>query len=273
MPLIKQYSLNKKVVIITGAAGGIGQALSRRFGQAGAIVVLLDIDEDHVKVLSNELEAKGITCTGLPLDVTHEDACRNALATVVKKYGRIDVLINNAGLTHRSSFSETEIGVFRKVMDVNYFGSINCTKAALDQLILNQGIIIVISSVAGFAPLLGRTGYAGSKHALHGLFTSLRAELKKHNVTVTIVCPGFTNTAINIHALDGDGSITTHPQSTVGKAVSPESVANAVYSAAVRKKRLIVLSGVGRLTRIMTRFCPALYEFIMARSLKSELQR
>jgi len=271
--LTKKYSVKGKVVIITGAAGGIGQALSRRFGRAGAIVVLLDLERNRVEMLSSEFEAEGITCTGLPLDVTDEEACRNALAAVVKRYGRIDVLINNAGLTHRSAFSETEIDVFRRVMDVNYFGSINCTKAALDQLILNQGIIIVISSVAGFAPLLGRTGYAGSKHALHGLFTSLRAELKRYNVIVTIVCPGFTNTAINIHALDGDGSITTHPQSTVGKAASPDIVANAVYSAAVRKKRLVVLSGIGRLTRIMTRFCPALYEFIMAQSLKSELKR
>jgi len=271
--VIKKYSVKDKVVIITGAAGGIGQALSRRFGHAGAIVVLIDLDGDHVGMLINELEAEGITCTGLPLDVTDEEACHNALAAVVKKYGRIDVLINNAGLTHRSAFSETETGVFRRVMDVNYFGSINSTKAALDQLILNQGIIIVISSVAGFAPLLGRTGYAGSKHALHGLFESLRTELKKYNVTVTIVCPGFTNTAINRHALDKDGSLSTHPQSTVGKAASPESVANAVYSAAVRKKRLIVLSGVGRLTRIMTRCCPSLYELIMARSLRSELKR
>ena len=271
--MTKKYSVKGKVVIITGAAGGIGQALSRRFGRAGAIVVLLDLERNRVEMLSSEFEAEGITCTGLPLDVTDEEACRNALAAVVKRYGRIDVLINNAGLTHRSAFSETEIDVFRRVMDVNYFGSINCTKAALDQLILNQGIIIVISSVAGFAPLLGRTGYAGSKHALHGLFTSLRAELKRYNVIVTIVCPGFTNTAINIHALDGDGSITTHPQSTVGKAASPDIVANAVYSAAVRKKRLVVLSGIGRLTRIMTRFCPALYEFIMAQSLKSELKR
>jgi len=271
--VIKKYSVKEKVVIITGAAGGIGQALSRRFGQAGAIVVLIDLDGDSVGMVAGELEAEGIACTAMPLDVTDEEACRNTLTAVIKKYGRIDVLINNAGITHRSAFSETETGVFRRVMDVNYFGSINCTKATLDQLILNQGIIIVISSVAGFAPLLGRTGYAGSKHALHGLFDSLRTELKKYNVTVTIVCPGFTNTAINRHALDGDGSLSTHPQSTAGKAASPESVANAVYRAAVRKKRLIVLSGVGRLTRIMTRCCPALYEFIMARSLRSELKR
>lgn len=261
------------MVIITGAAGGIGQALSRRFGQAGAIVILIDLDEDRVGMVAGKLETEGIACAGMPLDVTNEEACRNTLTAVVKRYGRIDVLINNAGITHRSAFSETETGVFRRVMDVNYFGSINCTKAALNQLILNQGIIIAVSSVAGFAPLLGRTGYAGSKHALHGLFGSLRAELKKYHVTVTIVCPGFTNTEINRHALDKDGSLSTHPQSTVGKAASPESVANAVYNAAVRKKRLIVLSGVGRLTRIMTRCCPALYEFIMARSLRSELKR
>jgi NAD(P)-dependent dehydrogenase (short-subunit alcohol dehydrogenase family) len=263
----------EKVVVITGAAGGIGQALSRRFGHAGARVGLTDLDSGRVGPLADELASEGIDCLGLPLDITDEGACCDAMASLVKHYGKIDVLINNAGITHRSAFSETETGVFRRVMDVNYFGSINCTKAALDQLILNRGLIIVTSSVAGFAPLLGRTGYAGSKHALHGLFDSLRTELRKFGVAVTIVCPGFTDTEIEKHALDGDGQLTTHPQSTFGNRAPPKNVAEAVYRAAVRRKRLLVLSGVGRLTWFMTRCWPALYELMMARSLRSELER
>jgi len=269
----RRYNVERKVVVITGAAGGIGRALGRRFGQAGARLGLIDMDGNGVGVLARELEAEGIDCLGLTLDVTDEEACREVMAAVIEHYGQIDILINNAGITHRSAFSQTETSVYKRVMEVNYFGSIHCTKAALDQLIRNQGLIIVTSSVAGFAPLLGRTGYSASKHALHGLFDSLRTELRGLGVAVMIVCPGFTATDIDKHALDGDGRLTTYPQSTVGSAASPESVADAVFKAAVKRKRLVVLSCVGRLSRLMTRSCPALYELIMARSLRSELKR
>jgi NAD(P)-dependent dehydrogenase (short-subunit alcohol dehydrogenase family) len=262
-----------KVVVITGAVGGIGKALCHRFGRAGARLGLADIDGEGVDLLCRELETEGLECLGLPLNVADEEACRKAMTDVADHFGCIDVLINNAGITHRSAFCDTETKVYRRVMDVNYFGSINCTKAALDELVRSRGLIVVTSSVAGFAPLLGRTGYAASKHALHGLFGSLRSELKSSGVAVTIVCPGFTATDIDKHALDADGRPTKHPQSTVGKAASPVIVADEIFRAAVKRKRLLVLSGVGRLSRLMTRFCPALYERIMERSLRAELER
>ena len=262
-----------KVVVITGAAGGIGRELCLCFGLSGACVCMADIDLDGIGALSLELETYGIKSLGLTLDVTDEHACKRAMEAVVGHFGRIDVLINNAGITHRSSFRDTELQVYRRVMEVNYFGSINCTKAALDELTKSRGLIMVTSSVAGFAPLLGRTGYSASKHAMHGFFDSLRAELKESGVGVTIVCPGFTATDIDKHALDGDGELTKHPQSTVGKASSPRVVAEAFYRAAVKRKRVVVLSGVGRITRLMTKVCPALYERIMERSLRSELER
>lgn len=262
-----------KVVVITGAAGGIGKELCRRFGLSGANVCISDKDEKGVNELSDVLKAEGIECLGLTLDVVDEKACEMVMEKAVKYYGRIDILINNAGITHRSSFYETEVEVYKRVMGVNLFGSINCTKAALDELIRNRGQIIVTSSVAGFAPLLGRTGYSASKHALHGLFDSLRVELMGSGVAVTIVCPGFTATDIDKHALDADGGLTKHPQSTVGKAGSPKDVADAFFKAAVKRKRLVVLSGVGRLTRLFTKVYPSLYDRIMERALRSELER
>lgn len=262
-----------KVVVITGAAGGMGTALSRRFGRAGAKVAVTDVDGDSVQTLSRILTSEGIENIPIRLDVTDGKACQRAMEEITDCFGVIDLLINNAGITHRSAFEKTDSDVYRRVMDVNYFGSLYCTKAALTQLIKSKGQIIVMSSIAGFAPLLGRTGYSASKHALHGFFDSLRAELKGRGVGVNIVCPGFTATNIECNALDGDGRPTTHPQSKVGKAATPESVAEAVYQAACREKRLLVLSTVGRLTRMMTRFFPGLYERIMARSLKSELER
>ena len=262
-----------RVVVITGAAGGIGRALSRRFARAGARLGLADLDGQGVKALCEELVAEGTDCFGFGLDVTDEAACHQAMDSVVKRFGRLDVLINNAGITHRSAFTHTASKVYSRVMAVNYFGSLYCTQASLAYLIEQKGLIIVTSSIAGFSPLLGRTGYAASKHALHGLFDSLRAELRETGVGVTIVCPGFTATNIYKSALDGDGSLTSHPQSTVGASASPESVAEAVFRAATRGKRLIVLSAVGRLTRFLNKIFPDFYERKMARTLRSELDR
>ena len=262
-----------RVVVITGAAGGIGRALSHRFAKSGARLGLADIDGQGVKALCEELAAEGTDCFGFDLDVTDEAACHSAMDSVMKRFGRFDVLINNAGITHRSAFAGTTSKVYSRVMAVNYFGSLYCTQAALDYLIEQKGLIIVISSIAGFSPLLGRTGYAASKHALHGLFDSLRAELREKGVGVTIVCPGFTATNIYKSALDCDGSLTSHPQSNVGAHASPESVAEAVFRAATRSKRLVVLSAVGRLTRFLNKFFPDFYERKMARALRSELER
>jgi len=262
-----------KTVVITGAAGGRGRAFSRRFGRAGAKVGLLDLERDAVASAAGDLRADGIACHGLPCDVTREQDCKDAMAKLVETLGGVDVLINNAGITQRSAFAETATDVFRRVMDVNLFGSLHCTKAALPSLVKRRGLLIVISSIAGFAPLYGRTGYAASKHALHGLFDSLRAELRNEGVGVMIVCPGFVDTHFAFTALDGDGRPTPHPRSTLGRLMSPESVAESVFRAAESGKRLLILSAVGRLTRLVTKISPAFYEWMMVRSLRSELDR
>lgn len=262
-----------KVVMITGAAGGLGQAFSRAFGRAGAKIGLTDLDQKGLNRISDQLSAEGIESFPLALDVTDEEACRRAVTSIAGRFGRLDVLINNAGISHRSAFAKTQTAVYRKVMDINFFGSLCCAQAALDHLIQKRGLIIVISSLAGFAPLLGRTGYAASKHALHGLFDSLRAELSGTGVGVLLVCPGFTATNIDKSALDSDGRLTTHPQSKVGRVATPASVARAVLRAAEHNRRLLVLSRVGRLSRLVSRLCPALYERLMIRSVRSELER
>jgi NAD(P)-dependent dehydrogenase (short-subunit alcohol dehydrogenase family) len=246
--------------------------MSWRFGRAGARLALTDLLEAETEALARELSEEGIECFAQALDVGDEEACARAVASAVERFGGLDLLINNAGIAQRSSFASTQAAVYRRVMDVNFFGSLYCTQAALSHLIARQGLIIVISSVAGFSPLLGRTGYAASKHALHGLFDSLRCELRESGVGVTIVCPSFVATGIEKNALGGDGRPATHPQSRVGQVATPESVAEAVFEAAVRGKRLLVLSFIGRLTRLMTKLCPALFERMMARSLASELK-
>ena len=262
-----------KAVAVTGGASGLGAAFARRFARAGARLALLDLDGEAAKRTASELEAEGTECLGLACDVSDETACREAIAAVVRRFGGLDVLVNNAGITHRSAFAETDSAVYRRVMGVNFFGPLYCTKAALPSLLERRGLVVVVSSIAGVAPLYGRTGYAASKHALHGLFGSLRTELAPAGVGILIVCPGFTATGLSRAALDADGSVTRHPQSTVGRIATPESVANAVFEAASRGRRLLVLSATGRAAFVLSRLAPALYEKLMARSLRNELER
>jgi NAD(P)-dependent dehydrogenase (short-subunit alcohol dehydrogenase family) len=165
-----------ETVVITGAAGGIGSALARRFAREGARLALLDRESDGIETLAVEIEALGASALPVRCDVTSLPDCEAALDSVIGAFGGVDVLVNNAGITHLGPFHETDVEVVRRVMEVNFFGSVHCTKAALASLLERRGRIVVISSVAGIAPLATRTGYAASKYALHGFFESLRAE-------------------------------------------------------------------------------------------------
>jgi NAD(P)-dependent dehydrogenase (short-subunit alcohol dehydrogenase family) len=262
-----------KVVVVTGAASGIGAAICDRFAREGASVMLLDRDEAGAEAVAERLKSNGIDAEGYGCDVANEEECRAVIETVIAQRGGIDVLVNNAGITQRSAFVDTDISVYRKVMDVNFFGSLYCTKAAIGSLIERHGMIIVIESLAGVSPLLGRTGYAASKHALHGLFTSLRSELRGSGVHIMLVCPGFVTTNLQTRALGGDGNVTTHPQSMVGKPTSPDSVAEDIFNGALSRKPLLVLTPVGKLSYWISRLAPTLYERIMARQLREELMR
>ena len=266
-------TFKEKVVVVTGAASGIGNAICRRFALEGARIGLLDMDETGVRTAADKLSVAGVDAVGIRCDVVNEDECKSAINEILDLYGGIDILVNNAGITQRSAFVDTRISVYRKVMEVNFFGSLHCTKAAIDSLVERKGNIIVIESLAGIAPLLGRTGYCASKHALHGFFTSLRSEIRSSGVNIMLVCPGFVETRLQTRALGGDGRVTTHPQSVVGKPVSPESVAEEIYKGLLKKKQLLVLTSVGKFAYWINRFAPKLYEIIMARQVKDELIR
>lgn len=262
-----------KVVIVTGGASGIGWAICKRFAMDGAKIGLLDKDEKGVRDRTRELEAGGHDVLGKRCDVTIREECESGIKEMINRFGGIDVLVNNAGITQRDAFINTRISVYRKVMDVNFFGSLYCTKASINSLMERKGMIIVIESVAGVAPLLGRTGYCASKHALHGLFTSLRSEIRQTGTHVMIVCPGFIKTSLQKQALGGDGQVTNHPQSMVGREDTPENVAEAIYKAAVRRKNMVILTTAGKIGYWISRITPVLYEKMMARKFRSELIR
>jgi len=262
-----------KVVVVTGAASGIGAAVCRKFGQQGSWIALLDMDEKGIDERVRELAGKGMTAFGQVCDVTDEEQCRSAMQEIIRRFGGIDVLVNNAGITQRCPFIKASVSMYRRVMDINFFGAVHCTTAAIGSLMERKGQIIVISSIAGLTPVLGRTGYSASKHALHGFFGTLRSEMRPHGVHVLMVCPGFTRTNLQTRALDGDGRVTSHPQSRVGRQASPEDVADAVYRGAVRRKSLLVLTAVGKISHLIHRLSSRMYERIMERGLRKELER
>jgi len=260
-----------RAVVITGGAGGIGRALAASFAREGARVALLDLPSSPLDEAREALESAGAQVLALPCDVTDPAQCAEAMDRVREAWGGVDVLVNNAGMVHRSGFAETRLEVFRRVMEVNFFGSLHCAKAALPDLLERRGLIVVTSSIAGMAPLYGRSGYAASKHALHGLFESARAELSGR-VGVLMVCPSFTASGFEKAAVGADGEHIDRPRSKVGRLASAESVADAVVRAAKADRRLLVLSPVGKLSALLSRVTPGLYERLMVSRLRSELK-
>ena len=267
------------VVLITGAAGGIGSAVARRYAREGASLALLDVDEGGLTELAGELAGSGAGSGSATevvtrvTDITDEEACHRAVGEIVDTLGGIDVLVNNAGRTHLSFVDETDASVFRRVMDVNFFGALYMTQAALPSLVARRGAMGIVSSVAGFAPLSGRSGYAASKHALHGLFDSLRGELREQDVGVSLICPSFTRTDIGGSALGADGGPAVQPRTEMGRMLDPQDVAEAVYEAVRRRRRLVVLPAMGKLAYLLSHLVPGLYERIMVGRLAREQKR
>jgi NAD(P)-dependent dehydrogenase (short-subunit alcohol dehydrogenase family) len=260
-----------RTVVVTGAAGGLGNALCRRFGEAGASIAVLDSDAAGAASLSAELRALGIVAQEFACDVSDAQACAAAISQAVTRFGSLDVLINNAGITHRSAFAKTDAGVIRRVMEVNFFGAVNCTRAALAPLVASRGLIVVISSVAGFAPLIARTGYAASKHALHGFFDSLRTEVENDGVEVLVVCPSFIDTGIAKHALGANGLPAQHTQKVVGTRATPAAIAEKIFRAACRGDRLLLPGATALLSWWVSRLAPRLYARLMADRLRAEM--
>ncbi len=258
-------------VVVSGAASGLGRALTLRFGRAGARVVALDRDVDALERLRQESAAAGCEVLALPCDVTDEQACTAAIATAVQQLGRVDVVINNAGISHRSPFEATATAVLRRVMDVNLFGAVHLTRPALPALRQSRGLIVAISSVAGYTPLIARTGYAASKHAVHGFFESLRTEVASDGIDVLLVCPSFIATGIDRNALGPDGLAVTHAQVVIGRQLQPDAVAERIFRGCERSQRLLLIGRTARAAWWLSRLAPSLYERIMARKLRGEM--
>lgn len=257
----------QRTVVITGAAGGIGAALAREYVAGGAGVALLDLASDRLASLAHELAVGGADVLPVVCDVTSLADCRAAIERVVTRFGAVDVLVANAGITHLGRFVDTDVEVIERVMDVNFFGAVNITKSALASLLASRGQIVVMSSIAGIAPLATRTGYSASKHALHGLFESLRTELATDGVGVTIVCPSFVRTDIGDRALGGDGGRPTMERTQMGTPVEPRQLAELVVAAVDRRRRLVLPFRDARRAALMVRWAPRWYDRLMLKRL------
>lgn len=254
-----------KTVVVTGAAGGLGQALCRRFAQAGAKIAALDRNAPAAEAFAAALAAEGHRAVGIACDVTDMAGAQAALDRAAEVLGGVDVLVNNAGISHFSRFKDTDVGVIHRVMDVNFFGAVHCTKAALPALLARQGQVVAISSIAGFSPLVDRTGYSASKHALHGFFDSLRAEVEDAGVAVTLVCPSFVATGIEANALGGDGRAANVTRKTVGRETTPEEMAARIFEACAAGRRLALPTPLSKASWWVSRLAPQTFAKQMKR--------
>ena len=265
-----------KVVIVTGASSGIGEASAREFARNGSKVVLAARSEEKLASIVQEIKSDNGTACFIKTDVSIEDDCRKLIEKAVSEYGTVDILINNAGLSMRAVFDDVDLKVLHRLMDVNFWGTVYCTKYALPYLVANKGSLVGVSSIAGFHGLPGRTGYSASKFAIHGFLETLRIENLKRSLHVMIIAPGFTSSEIRKHALTADGTEQGESPKDEENLMSPEYVAKWILKGIRKKKRNKLLTWEGRLTalfqRIIPKFVDWAYYIEMSREPKSPLK-
>jgi short-subunit dehydrogenase len=265
-----------KVVIVTGASSGIGEATAREFALNGSKVVLAARSEFRLDQIVNEINTAGGEAIYIKTDVSIEEDCKHLIEKTIEKYAKIDILVNNAGLSMRAAFIDVDVRVLHRLMNVNFWGTVYCTKYALPYLIENKGSLIGVSSVAGFHGLPGRTGYSASKFAIHGFLETIRIENLKKGLHVMIIAPGFTATEIRKHALTASGAEQGESPRDEHKLKPPQYVAKWVLKGIRKKKRNKLLTWDGRFTALFQRIVPDLvdwaYYYEMSKEPKSPIK-
>jgi short-subunit dehydrogenase len=249
--------MKDKIVVITGASSGIGKALAFEFGAKGAIVVLAARNLEKLQEIVSDLNKRGFQALAVQTDVTIESDCCELVEKTLEKYGRIDVLINNAGISMRSLFIDLQLDVMRRLMDTNYWGTVYCSKFAMPHLITSGGSLVGVISIGGYIGMPGRSAYAASKFAVRGFLDTVRVENRKTGLHVLVVAPGFTSSNIRRAALLADGSLQGETPRDENHMMSAEAVAAYIYKAVVKKKRQLILTFVqGKLTVFLGKFFP-----------------
>jgi len=248
--------MKEKVVIITGASSGIGEACVYDYLNKGHKVVMAARNEKKLNDIQAKVKKNGQDVLAVTTDVSKEEDCKNLIEQTIKKFGRIDILINNAGISMRALFKDTETEVIKKLMDVNFWGTVYCSKYALPYLIEQNGSLVGVSSIAGFQGLPGRTGYSSSKFAMHGFLETLRIENLKKGLHVMIAAPGFTSTNVRKSALGPDGNEQGESPRDENHMMSPAKVASIISKGIEKRRRLIIITMEGKVTVLLRRIVP-----------------
>jgi dehydrogenase/reductase SDR family member 7B len=269
--------MKNKVVIITGASSGIGKSLAFSFGREGAKIIITGRKEASLLKVSQALSEAGIDNLAIVSDVSIEADNVDMINKTIQKYGKIDILINNAGISMRSMFEDCDLKVIKSLMDINFWGTVYATKYALPHIKSTKGSIVGISSIAGYRGLPVRTGYSASKFAVNGFLEALRTELLHTGVHVLTACPGFTASNIRVAALGSDGSSKGETMRDEGKMMKSEEVADRILKAVKNRDRGMILTLKGNAIIWINKLFPKLADRLtyneLAKDNDSPLQR
>jgi len=261
-------NLQGKVVWITGASSGIGEALAHEYANRGAKVILSSRNEQKLAQVAAGIKAKGIEAFVAPIDLENSESIKSCASKVLQQFHKIDILVNNGGISQRSYAVDTPIEVDRKIMETNFFGAVALTKEVLPALIEGDGgKIVVISSIVGKFGFPLRTAYSASKHALQGFFEALRSELFDKNVTVTIVSPGKIHTNISVNAITKNGAKYGIMDESQEKGMTADECAKRIVRAANNNKKELLLGGKSVIMVYIHKYLPCLF-YVMARKVK-----
>ena len=259
-----------KVVIITGASSGIGKACALEFADKGAKVVLAARNENELLKVKNSIIKMGGEASFKKTDIRRIDDCKDLIDKTIGEYGKIDVLINNAGVSMRASFEDLDLRIIKEMIDTNFYGAVYCTKFALPHLLNQKGTIICVSSISGLTPLPGRTGYCASKHAMDGFFNTLRLENSKKGLNVLVVHPGFTSSNIRNSALDKNNHKQKETPRNEERMMSSQKVAQKIVKAVIKRKRDLILTPQGKLVVWLYRKFPGMTDRIIFHEMAKE---
>lgn len=258
----------EKVIIVTGASSGIGRAIALEGLNRGCFVVLAARSTSSMEEAVKGYDPDNYLI--VKTDVSVEDDCRGLIEKTVDRFGRIDILINNAGISMRALFADLDLDVLERLMRVNFWGTVYCTKYAFPWLLRSKGSLTGVSSIAGYKGLPARSGYSASKFALQGFLESVRIENLKTGLHVLLACPGFTESNIRKTALAADGSMQGESPRDEGNMMTSETVARHIFNAIAKKRRTLVLTRQGKLTVLLGKFFPALTDRLVYKHMAKE---
>lgn len=262
--------MKDKVVIITGGSSGIGKACAETLGKAGAKIIFTGRNQKRIDTVRQNLDKYKVENMAIKMDVSNEQDCRNVVEHAINSFGKIDILINNAGISMRALFEDLDLEVFKRVMEINFYGSVYMAKYALPYLLKTRGTIVGVSSINGRRTTPARIAYNASKFAIEGFYETLRMEVMTRGVHVLVVSPGFTASNIRNAALNENGIAQGESPRDESSMMRAEDVAREIKAGILKKKRDIVLTTQGKMLVLVNKFMPGLVDKIVYRYMSRE---